>query len=117
MKIIDEKNPIAVSELRQMAKRMYEDLVKAVVDVKKGILAVDAELHADQEEYLLRHGSKQINLWGINLHPHKDRAKEDFIEFDSMINLRPAQGNRTRGVDNEKIRQKIIQTVNKLVEK
>ena len=114
MKIIDDKNLITVSELKQMAKRMYEDLVKAVVDVKMSIMAVDAELHADQEEYLLKHGSKQSNLWGINLHPHND---ESLIEFDSMINLRPSQGNRTRGVDDKKIKKQIIQIVNRLITK
>ncbi|TSC92714.1 MAG: hypothetical protein CEN89_500 [Candidatus Berkelbacteria bacterium Licking1014_7] len=113
MKIIDAKNQIAVSELKKMTKRMYEDLIKVVVDVKKEIMAVDAELHADQEEYLLGHGSRQSDLWGINLHPNKN--KEGLIEFDSMINLRPSQGNRTRGVDDLELQKKIIEIVRKLI--
>lgn len=78
-------------------------------------MVVDAELHADQEKVLLENGSKQENLWGINLYP-EDFAQEEFIEFDSMINLRPSWGNRSRGVDDENLRRKIIKIVNKLVD-
>jgi len=75
---------------------------------------IDAELHADQEKVLLENDSRQENLWGINLYPD-DFQDEDFIEFDSMINLRPSWGNRSRGVDDENIQQKIIEIVNKFV--
>ena len=91
MKIIDRKNRILLVELELMAVNMFGDLVKAVVDVDKEIMAVDAELHADQEKVLLENGSKQENLWGINLYPDSYND-EDFIEFDSMINLRPSWG-------------------------
>lgn len=82
-----------------------------MVDVDKEMMAVDA----DQERELLEKGSKQENLWGINLYP--DDQGEDFIEFDSMINLRPSWGNRSRSVDDEQTRVKIINIVNKLLEK
>ncbi len=77
-------------------------------------MVIDAELHADQEKVLLENDSRQENLWGINLYPD-DFQDEDFIEFDSMINLRPSWGNRSRGVDDENIQQKIIEIVNKFV--
>lgn len=96
-----------------MSQKMFEGLVKAVVDVKKEIMVVDADLHADEEKFLLEDGSKQENLWGINLYPNLDG--EDFIEFDSMINLRPYQNNRSRGVEDPKIQKRIISIVNKLV--
>lgn len=111
MKIIDKQ--ITNKELNKMAKNSFGNLVKAVVDVKKGIMAVDAELHADEEAYLLENGSKQENLWGVNL--YSELQGDDFIEFDSMINLRPSQGNRSRGVDDSEIQKKIIQIVNNLV--
>ncbi|PIR12844.1 hypothetical protein COV49_03970 [Candidatus Falkowbacteria bacterium CG11_big_fil_rev_8_21_14_0_20_39_10] len=111
MKLI--KDEITIDELKAMAKNRYGDLVKAVVDVKKEIMAVDAELHSDQEKLLIENGSKQENLWGINFYP--DLKGEDFIEFDSMINLRPSQGNRSRGVEDEKIREEIKKIVNKLI--
>jgi hypothetical protein len=112
MKIIDKN--IKIKELKTMADKMFGNLVKAVVDVEKEIMVVDAELHADEEQYLLEKGSKQENLWGINLYPQKG---EDLIEFDSMINLRPSQSNRSRGINDKNIRQKIIKIVNRLVEK
>ena len=54
-----------------------------------------------------------FNVWGINLYPEK--SGEAFIEFDSMVNLKPAYGNRTRGVENNEVREKIINIVNKFV--
>jgi len=113
MKIIEEK--ITIGELDEMAKNMFGNLVKAVVDIEKGILAVDAELHADLEALLLENGSKQKDLWGINIYP--ELSGDDFVEFDSMINLRPSQGNRSRGVENPDIREKIIEIVDKVVSK
>jgi len=92
---------------------MYGNLVKAVVDIEKEIMAVDADLHADEEHLLIENGSDQKDLWGINLYP--DLTGGDFIEFDSMINLRPSQNNRTRGVDDPKVRKIIVGIVNKIV--
>lgn len=111
MKIINQK--ITIKELRALAEKMFGNLVKAVVDVEKGLMAVDAELHADEEAYLIENGSRQKDLWGINLYP--ELAGDNFIEFDSMINLRPAQGNLTRGVENREIQDKIRQIVGKLI--
>lgn len=111
MKIIEDK--ISVVELQTMTKNMFDNLVKGVVDIKKEIMAIDAPMHSDEEAELIKNGSKQEDLWGINLYPEKDG--KDFIEFDSMINIRPNQSNRSRGVDNPEIRKKIIQIINKLV--
>ena len=104
---------ITINELRQLASQMFGDLVKAVVDVDRGVLAVDAELHSDLEALCLEDGSRQQDLWGINLYP--EMQGDDLIEFDSMINMRPSQGNRSRGVDDALIRRKIIDIVNKRV--
>jgi len=113
MRIIDSK--ISIGELKEMAKQTFGDLIKAVVDIKKEVMVVDGELHSDEEDLLLQNNSKQENLWGINIYP--GNKSEDWIEFDSMINLRPFSGNLTRSVDNQKTRKKIIEIVNKLVEK
>ena len=104
------KNEISIKELKDMSSKMFGNLVKAVVDIEKGILVVDAELHSDEEAYLLQLGSKQENLWGINIYPDLD--KKERIEFDSMINLRPSQNNNSRGVDDEEIQRKILDIVN-----
>lgn len=112
MKIVQDK--IFIQELKDMSQKMFGNLVKAVVDTEKGIMAVDGELHADEEALLLEKESVQKNLWGINIYP--DLTGEDFVEFDSMINLRPSQGNRSRGVDDQAVRKEIIGIVNKLVQ-
>jgi hypothetical protein len=113
MKII--KDQITLDELREMSSKMFGNLVKAVVDVEKEIMAVDADLHADEEALLLENGSMQKNLWGINFYP--ELTGSDFVEFDSMINLRPSQENRSRGVDDTLIQKKILEIVDKLVVK
>lgn len=112
MKIV--KSNIKISELENMSKKMYGSFVKAVADIKKEIMAVDADLHADAEALLLEKGSEQKNLWGINLYPELKNTKK-FIEFDSMINLRPSQNNKTRSVENLEIQKKIRQIIKKLV--
>ena len=108
-------NKISVVELKKKANRMFGNLIKAVVDIEKEIMAIDGELHADEQALLLENGSKQENLWGINIYP--DNSGEDFIEFDSVINIRPSQQNRSRGIDNPEIKKKILQVVSKLVER
>lgn len=98
-----------------MAAAGFGTLVKAVVDVKTGVMAVDGELHADQEALLLEDGSSQRDLWGINLYP--DVVGDDWLEFDSMTNLRPASGNRSRGIDDPGIRDQIRDIVTRLVQR
>ncbi|MDA8122913.1 MAG: DUF5674 family protein [Deltaproteobacteria bacterium] len=115
MKIVRQGERITLGELRNMAAAGFGDMVKAVVDVERRILAADAELHADEEAVLLEQGSRQADLWGINLYP--EMQGEDFVEFDSMINLRPASGNRSRGVEDQALRERIIAIVNALVER
>lgn len=109
------KKGISLQELKKVAKKKFGNLVKAVVDTKREIMVIDAELHSDQETFLIANGSKQKNLWGINLYP--DIQGEDFIEFDSMINIRPSFGNNTRGVESPEIREKIREIVKKLITK
>lgn len=111
MKLV--KTTLSRAELKEMASRMFGDLVKAVVDIKKDLMIIDAELHADEEAFLIAKGSKRLDLWGINLYP--DIEDDNWIEFDSMINLKPGLGNRTRGVDDPETQQKIIALVKKKI--
>jgi Protein of unknown function (DUF5674) len=113
MRIITQQ--VTVDELRRMAAGLFGDLVKAVVDVDRELLAVDAELHSDLEALLIQDGSKQQGLWGINLYP--GMKGDDFIEFDSMINLRPSQGNVSRGVESAETRERIINVVAKRIKR
>ncbi|MBU1992075.1 MAG: DUF5674 family protein [Patescibacteria group bacterium] len=103
MELIDKK--ISGSKLAEIANERFGDLVKAVVG---------GELHADEEAMLLERGSKQENLWGINI--YVDKPTSERTKFDSMINIRPRQNNRSRDVLDEAIRGRIVAIVNNLVE-
>jgi hypothetical protein len=96
-----------------MAAAQFGDFVKAVVDVEHGVMAIGGELHADEEALLLEQGASQAGLWGVNLYP--DRPAPELIEFDSMINVRPSQANRSRGVEDVAVQQRIREIVGRLV--
>lgn len=109
--LIDQ--PITRQRLKNIAAQRFGDLVKAVVDIEKKIMAAGAELHADEEAWLLDQGSDQKDLWGINLYP--ELTMPDMLQFDSMINIRPSQGNASRQVEDEKIREIIASIVASLI--
>jgi hypothetical protein len=113
VRIASDVNPIPMDELRALARTRFGEMVKAVVDIRREVMVLDADLHADQEAELLADGSRQEDLWGINLYP--DVPEPDWLEFDSMINLRPSWGNRSRGVDDPAIRDRIVSVVGRLV--
>lgn len=105
---------ITIAALTAMAQGQHQSLVKAVVDVVRNIMAIGGEMHYDEEQVLLDDGSVQKDLWGINLHPERFGGS-DFIEFDSMINLRPGQGNSSRSVVDPANRTLIVAVVGGLV--
>lgn len=107
---------VTIGDLRKLAEQCFGDMVKAVVDIKRGIMAVGGELHADEEALLLDGGSNQSDLWGINIYLDKPGIDER-LEFDSLINIRPSQGNLSRVVESPELRDKITKIVSKLVQK
>jgi hypothetical protein len=107
------REPIGLDDLRALARDQFGDMVKAVVDVAQGIMAIGGELHADEETVLLDEGSRQADLWGVNLYPDAPAAER--LEFDSMINVRPALGNRSRSVDEPALQARIRTVVERLV--
>lgn len=114
MEIQVVKTPISKNELAQMAAGQFGNLVKAVVDARQGIMAVGGELHADEEVLLSeQEGSRREDTWGVNLYPGK--PDDSFIEFDSMINLKPSYGNNSRDVESQEVRERITEVVRKLV--
>ena len=107
------ERPISRAELKEYAANTFGDMIKCVADADKGLLAIDADLHADLERLLLENGSQQTSLWGFNLYP--DETGDDFIEYDSLINIRSWQGNPVRDVLDQEVREKIAGTVNKFI--
>lgn len=106
--------PTSARQLREAGEELFGDMVKAVVDIEKEVMAVGAELHADEEAFLIEQNSRQENLWGINL--YTNRAMPEMVEFDAMINIRPRQNNRSRGVEDANLRERIMGIVYKLVQ-
>ena len=93
------------TELARLVTLFFEDMVKYVVDVRLGVAAVGGQLHADAEALLLARGSGQQDLWGANYYP--GRGEENCIEYTSLINIRPAQGNRGMEVTDDAVRRRI----------
>jgi hypothetical protein len=113
MRIISDR--ATLDEIARMAADGFGDMVKAVVDIDRELIAIDGELHSDLEAMLIEDGSKQQSLWGINLYP--ELSGDDFVEFDSMINVRPRQGNRSRGVESADTRERILRIVARRIER
>lgn len=112
--IVLVEKPISLDYLKEVAKERFGDLVKAVVDVRLEIMAIGASMHADEEKFLLERDSLQDDLWGINIYPELPR--NEWIEFDSMINIKPRQNNRSRQVEDIDLQIKITKIVNGLIQ-
>ena len=111
IKVIRKK--ISVQELKAIALNNYGDLVKGVVDINRQIIALGGELHADAEAVLLDHGCAQRDLWGFNIYP--DKSENEYIEFTSLINIRPSQGNRSIDIKDPKLQEIIRKIINDLI--
>ena len=107
------QQPISRAKLLTLAQNTFGDMIKCVADIRLDLLALDADLHADLEQMLLKNGSAQENLWGFNL--WVEEAGEDFIEYDSLINIRSWQGNPSRDVLDPEVREKIRQIVEQFI--
>ena len=103
--IVIADSPIDSHELARLVALFFEDMVKYVVDIERKVAAVGGELHADAEALLLEAGSRQEDLWGANYYP--GRGEEGCIEYTSLINIRPAQGNRSMEVQDPAVRKQL----------
>ena len=106
---------MTISDVRELAQRRFGDMVKASVDIGRGVMAIGGELHSDEEALLLEDGATQADVWGINIYP--DEPGDAWIEFDSLINVRPSHGNRSRGVEDTTVQQAIRQLVGALIQR
>jgi len=111
IKIVTKK--ILIDNIKKIAEETFGAMAKAVVDIEKDIMAVGGELHADAEAVLIENGSKQENIWGINIFPYK--KGKDRYEFTALINIRPSIGNRSMEIENLNICKKITVICDKLI--
>jgi hypothetical protein len=107
------RTPITKKDLAERYSTCFSTMSKAVVDVERGVMSLDAELHSDEEAQLLEDGSSQENLWGINLYP--SQSGSEFIQYTSLINIRPHQNNPGMEVSIPGLRETIESIVRKLV--
>jgi len=113
MRILDQ--PISKNELARTSTNFIDtNTIKAAVDIRRELLAVDSPMHYDCEQLLLEDGSNQSDIWGINLYLDEENI-DDMVEFDSMINIRPSQGNRSRSVEDPETQSKIKTVVAKWI--
>jgi hypothetical protein len=96
---------IATDALARLLRDGFGDMVKFVVDVERRLLAAGGELHADAEQLLLDQGSRQEDLWGANYYP--GRGELECVEYTSLINIRPAQGNRSMEIQDAAVRETV----------
>jgi len=111
MKILDQ--PVRLSDLKPLMAKMFGNLVKGAVDIERRVVALDAELHSDLAEALVADGSHGNNIWGFDVYP--EVAGADWLEFDSMINLKPQLNNRSRGIEDLTLRAKAEQVIKKFI--
>lgn len=105
--------PITREIAKEIAKEFYGDMVKGVVDIEKGTIALGGKWHMDANTKLTESGSEQRVVWGFNLYPEKEG--EDRIEYIALVNIRPAQGNRDMYIESEEVRKKIKDIIDRLV--
>src|SRR3989338_8442126 len=109
MEIIVVHKPVDTQTLESLAKGWHQTLVKGVADIKTGLVALGGEWHMDANSKLIEEGSEQKNLWGFNIYPKE--SGDAAIEYNSLINIRPLQGNRSMEIANEEIRKVVRRTV------
>ena len=105
MNIVIVENQISVDELKRIAKEFYVTMIKGVVDLEEEVIAFGGEYHMDSNRVLLERGSKQSNVWGFNI--ELDRRRDSWIEYVSLINIKPQAGNRDMEVQDKAIRAKM----------
>jgi len=103
--IVIVRERIDPAELARLVLLYFEDMVKYVVDVERDVVGLGGEMHADAEQLLLEDGSRQVDLWGANYYP--GRGRDGCIEYTALINIRPAQGNRSMEIQDPAIRQRV----------
>lgn len=105
------RRPATPEQMLQMSAAFGDALIKLAVDVERGILAGGRELHADCETALLEDNSQRQDIWGADWYPLDRQAG-----FESLINIRPRQGNPSLEVQDPALRQQIESIIRRLLE-
>jgi hypothetical protein len=108
------REPIPLQIIKESAARSFGTMTKAVVDIEQGVMAIGGQLHADEELFLMEQtGAKRENVWGVNILIEEEGTF--WVQFDSMINIKPHLGNRSRHIESEEIQKQIKDVVHNLI--
>lgn len=112
IRILDKK--INIDEVKKLAEHWYGTMIKGCVDVERGIVAIGGDYHIESSEFLTASDSKFEDVWGFNI--RFEENPDGVLEFDSMVNIKPNFGNRSRGINNEEIIKKAREIIYKFIE-
>ena len=107
------RQPIDPSQLEPLAAAWFGTMIKGVVDLEREVAALGGDWHMDANVVLIADGSEQQNVWGFNLYP--DERGGPAIEYISLINIRPGQGNRGMELEDEQLRDRVRAILSHLV--
>jgi hypothetical protein len=102
IKILAEK--MSMEEVKVFAENWYGTMIKGAVDITQNKVALGGDYHIESGELLIQHGSKLEDVWGFNIRFEEDA--NGTLEFDSMINIKPNLGNKSRDITDENISKK-----------
>ena len=108
------ENKINIEEVKKMADFWYGTMIKGTVDIEGERVALGGDYHIESSEMLINTGSKFENVWGFNI--RFEENPEGVLEFDSMVNIKPNLGNRSRSINNEEIVKKAIGIIYKFID-
>jgi len=114
MEILIVRDAVDQKTLEALAGEWHDDMVKGVADINRGVIALGGEWHMDANNVLLADGSKQEDVWGFNIYPNE--SGEDAIEYISLINIRPLQGNTEMEIKDETLRARILGIVKEMLQ-
>ena len=112
IQILDHK--ISIEETKKMADSWYGTMIKGTLDIELGRVALGGDYHIESSEMLTASGSKFENVWGFNIRFEED--PDGVLEFDSMVNIKPNFGNRSRGINNEEVIKKATEIIYKFID-
>ncbi|TSD02519.1 MAG: hypothetical protein Athens071424_41 [Parcubacteria group bacterium Athens0714_24] len=107
--IIKEK--ISKEEFDKLFNAFYGTVLKMTVDIEKNILSAGCEFHIEcSEELVEKESSEQKNLWGANLY-----RKDMSIDYNSLINIKPMENNRSMEIQDSAIKQRVEKIIKDLL--
>lgn len=102
-------NKISIDEAKKLADGWYGTMIKGCVDIEQSRVALGGDYHIESSELLTKSGSKFEDVWGFNI--RFEENPDGVLEFDSMVNLKPNFGNRSRGINNQEVSNKAREVI------